>query len=101
MIETEVAKDGKTVVVKIRGRFDFSVHREFRASYKDHVSPNVEFRVDLSAAEYMDSSALGMLLLVKEHAESRQGRVLLERPSPAIREILTIANFDQLFKIIN
>ena len=57
----------------------------------------MSYYVDLSDASYMDSSALGMLLLLREHAKSRGGSVFIERPSKQIDNILKVANFEQLF----
>ena len=56
------------------------------------------FIVDLSATEYVDSSALGMMLLLKEFAESGGSSVRIRTPRPEVREILTIASFDKIFK---
>lgn len=87
--------DGKTVTVKVDGRFDFSVHKDFRNTYKEYDS-SMDFRVNLSSTEYLDSSALGMLLLLKKHAESD---VVIEQPNDEVKRVLTIANFDKVFKI--
>lgn len=87
--------DGKTVTFKIDGRFDFSLHKAFREAYKDQPS-NIEYRVNLSGTEYLDSSALGMLLLLKKHAEN--GKVVIEKPNSEVERVLTIANFDKVFK---
>lgn len=88
-----------SVSVKVDGRFDFSIQREFRMTYKDNNTPGVIFKVDLGSTEYMDSSALGMLLLMKEHCEKIKGTVVICNPSSVIRQILETANFDTLFKI--
>lgn len=92
-----VSNDSKTANIKINGRFDFSLHNEFRKSYKDVVLSAGEYSVDLSTTEYLDSSALGMLLLLKEHAESQGCKVKLWGFSDEIKEILTIASFDKIF----
>ena len=48
---------------------------------------------------YLDSSALGMLLLLRDHAGGDQAEVEIVNCSPDVKKILTISNFDQLFKI--
>ncbi len=97
----QASDDGTNYTIRITNRFDFSIHREFRDAYRDKNTPGLSYRVDLSCAEYMDSSALGMLLLLKEHVESHKGRITLAKPSPAVNQILTLANFQQLFIIEN
>lgn len=91
--------DKKSVFVKVKGRFDFSIHNEFRKAYRDVSIPGGVYSVDLSETEYMDSSALGMLLLLKEHAESELSKVKLINANEEIREILHIASFDKLFPV--
>ena len=98
-VSVNVSDDGKTASIRINGRFDFSLHNEFRKSYKDLNLPSGEYIVDLSGTDYLDSSALGMLLLLKEHAESDSSSVRLINFNPEIKEILTIASFDKLFNL--
>jgi anti-anti-sigma factor len=99
MITSSVSADGRTVVIKIKGRFDFQMHREFRDAYYKHTGQKCGFIVDLSAADYMDSSALGMLLLLREHAGGDKASVVISQPNPTINKILTITNFHKMFKI--
>ncbi len=55
--------------------------------------------MDLSHAEYMDSSAMGMLLQLREHSSKKPGSVVLVNGNEAIQDILRIANFSALFTI--
>jgi anti-anti-sigma factor len=87
------------VTIKVIGDFDFSFHSEFRNCYRYNTDPGMTYFVDLSDAEYMDSSALGMLMLLKEHAENTGGSVILSRPSPKIRKLLITVKFEKLFNI--
>lgn len=101
-VSQEVSSDGKKVHISITGRFDYKVSQEFRDAYR-HVpgQDGVAYYVNLSDASYMDSSALGMLLLLREHAKCRSGTVILEQPSKQVDDILKVANFEQLFTINN
>ena len=96
---TQIA-DGRAVV-SLRGRFDFSAHREFRGSCNASLdAQNVrELELDMGAVEYLDSSALGMLLLLKEHADAVCKPVKLSNCRGAVKEVLDIANFAKLFTI--
>ena len=96
-VAVTVADDKKSATIKITGRFDFSVHNEFRKAYKDISLQGGEYRVDLAKTDYLDSSALGMLLLLKEHAESDSSKVRIMNANNDVREILIIASFDKLF----
>lgn len=95
-----VSTDGKKVSINISGRFDYKVSQDFRDSYRQVPGQDgVSYHIDLSDASYMDSSALGMLLLLREHAKCHEGTVYLESPSKQIDGILKVANFEQLFVI--
>jgi len=98
-VTIEVSNENNMATIKINGRFDFSLHNEFRKSYKDVSLENGEYSIDLGDAEYLDSSALGMLLLLKEHAESQSATVRLVNFNDEIKEILSIASFDKLFAL--
>lgn len=47
----------------------------------------------------MASSALGMLLLLREHAGDDKADVKIVRCRPEVKKILTIANFHHLFHL--
>ncbi len=91
-------ESGDTVTIHVTGRFDFAAHQEFINAYKSLPKGEKRFVVDLSGAEYMDSSAMGMLLQLREHSNKNRP-VELVNGNEGIREILRIANFDKLFKV--
>ena len=89
--------NGNELQIEIEGRFDFSAHQDFRAAYEGRRFERYE--VDLRKTSYLDSSALGMLLLLRDHAGGETGHVRLVNCNADVRRILGIANFDQLFAI--
>ena len=98
---TVSTEGGNTVVIKIKGRFDFDVHKEFRDAYENASATLTEpkYVIDLMETEYMDSSALGMLLLLRDHAGSDRSRVSIINCDRVTKEVLDIANFDKLFVV--
>ena len=92
--------NGNTVIISVSGRFDFTCHKDFREAYRNTTSGNSnEFIVDMTTAEYIDSSALGMLLLLREHAGSEQSSVSLKGCRNEVKDTLVLSHFDKLFKI--
>ena len=67
-INMTTSDEGNKVTIAVAGKFDFQLYDEFRASYADTAGDGVEYVVDLAETDYLDSSALGMLLLLREHA---------------------------------
>ena len=90
--------DDKSVKIQISGRFDFNLHKDFRKAYEEF-PPASKFVVDLAQAEYIDSSALGMLLLLRDHAGGDKASIEITHCSQDIYKVLKIANFHQLFNI--
>lgn len=90
--------DGKKHTIKIQGRFDFSMQSNFRIAY-EKAATDSHFIVDFSTAEYMDSSALGMLLLLRDYAGSEDADISLSNCPAEIKNIFEISNFHKLFKI--
>ncbi len=84
-------------MIAVEGRFDFSSHQEFRDSYASDDQSSGRYVVDMTNTEYMDSSALGMLLQLREHAGGSNQSVLIRNCNPEIAEILRISNFNKLF----
>ncbi len=97
-VVSEQSDSGEEVTVSVAGRFDYRIYDSFKASFSGIENKSVTVNVDLSETDYMDSSALGMLLMLREHV-GRAATVLLVKPSPDVMRVLTIANFDKLFSI--
>lgn len=87
--------------LSLEGRFDFHCHRDFRAAYEAVLArPGIrEIVVDFGRVDYLDSSALGMLLLLREKAEAVGKKVKLSHLTGAVKQVLEIANFGKLFAI--
>ena len=97
-ISGKVSDDGKSVVINISGRFDFNAHHDFRNIYRNEKS-DAAYTIDMSGTEYIDSSALGMLLLLREHAGNESANITINGCNDDIKKIFAISNFEKLFKI--
>ncbi len=98
-VSSELASDNATLTIHISGRFDFSSHQEFRKAYESVKQTDLEYVIDMEDAEYLDSSALGMLLLMREHAGGDQANIRIINCRPQIKNILKVANFAKLFRV--
>lgn len=97
MIQTSKSPDGEWTTIRITGRFDFSCHREFNDCYRG--VPTRGYEVDLSGVSYVDSAALGMLLMLREKVGNDPGRVRLVGSTGQPAEVLRVAQFGRLFSI--
>lgn len=89
----DISKSGDTCTLRISGRFDFRCVKEFQDALQQH---SRKWIVDFDGVNYIDSAALGMLLLLREHA-GENGRVGLRRLAGQPRDVLLMAKFERLF----
>lgn len=101
MANVLVQHDSDAVVLKIRGRFDFNLHNEFREAYETALQGDRESRfvIDMAEADYLDSSALGMLLILRDRLGCNADKQVIVNCNQEVMEILQVSNFDKLFTI--
>ncbi len=98
-VQSHISDDGNQLTISIEGRFDFSAHQDFRSCYESlTVSPTV-YKIDMGKASYLDSSALGMLLLLRDFAGGGASKIEIINCNSDVKKILAISNFEQLFTI--
>lgn len=100
-MQTDTHLISEKAVISVTGRFDFSANREFRSACGTALrsSDVSEIEVDLEKVDYLDSSALGMLLMLREQAGALRKSVALSNCHGAVKRVLDIANFARLFRI--
>lgn len=97
MIQTTRAGDG-SMTLKVSGKFNFSCFKQFNEAVAG--PPAARYVVDLSGADYMDSSALGMLLLLRDKVGQDTARVQILSGTGQPHEVLKLANFQRLFNVV-
>ena len=96
-----VTKESSRALVKLSGRFDFNTHREFRSAVEALANETdvTEVVVDFAEVDYLDSSALGMLLMLRDKMGGANKDVALTGVRGNVKQVLDIANFGELFQI--
>lgn len=100
-MEIQRTLDHEQARIVLAGRFDFNVHRDFRQCSDEVLADDKvkEVDIDFARVDYLDSSALGMLLLLREKAEARGKRIVLSGLQGTVKQVLDIANFGKLFTL--
>lgn len=98
-VSAQLFEPANELVINIQGRFDFSAHQDFRSAYEDRNDPPHSYTIDMSDTTYLDSSALGMLLLLRDHAGGDSASIQIKNCNEDVRKILLISNFGRLFNI--
>ena len=86
------------VILRLPEEFNFKTHNEFRDCYRQR-PPETSFEIDFKNVTRFDSSALGMLLLLRSHCGDDKADIHLTNCSPRIRKILETAMFGAYFNI--
>lgn len=93
--------EGTKGIVKLEGRFTFEAGAEFKSTTSPLLDGHAlaELLLDFTGVTHLESSALGLLLLLREKAEAKGARVVLASPNAAVRSILDAVKFGRLFEI--
>ena len=59
---------------------------------------NIE--IDLAETTFVDSCGLGAIIALHKNACSRQGKVRLVNPQPAVQQILDLTRMDRILEIV-
>ncbi len=88
--------------LRLPSRFDYSYHRQFSELYNPVVenAQCTQIILDFSQVEYLDSSALGMMVLLQKKAAGNAIKVKIKGARGATDEILKMANMQKIFEFI-
>ncbi len=102
-MQINTSRSGDKAVIALSGRFDFNDHRAFKTAYEPCLlEAGVKtLEINMSGIDYLDSSALGMMMLMRERTQAAGKAVVLCKPNSTVTQILEIANFSKLFTIVN
>ncbi len=91
--------EGNIAVMRLQGRFDVTVRPDIVQEVRDALSePAIrEVRLDLGQIDFIDSAALGILLLWRSDATTAGKTISLAGVAGTVGQVLEIANFGRLF----
>lgn len=97
-IRSKLTENGKKLIIELDDRFDFSCHGVFRDVYRSLDPSQLKITIDFIKTEYIDSAALGMLLVLRERAGGDSADIIIKSCRPSVQQIMDITRFDRLFK---
>lgn len=99
-MDINVSEGEKGTTLSLNGRFDFHSHRHFRKIAEDLIAAGKScLTVDLSGVSFIDSSALGMLLQIRDRCGKSGGKVTLLHPQNYVQRVLKLCRFQDLFRV--
>lgn len=98
-IDTHYNPEIRKFTIKIMGPFDFGETNHFSNTLK-LISPKMRsIVIDLEKTQYIDSAALGMLLVLLKETIAYKQSVKIINVKQSVAKALADANFQKLFRI--
>ncbi len=91
----------ENTIIRLANRFDFSKHKSFSSQCEQLLADSrlKQLDIDFSQVQYLDSSALGMPVLLAKKASTQGVTVTLRGAQGTAKDILEMANMHKLFVI--
>ena len=84
--------------VTLSGKFDFSDHKCFREVIQKISDQDIkQIVLDMGQLDYIDSAALGMLLLAHDEANKYKKEIAIDAMAGQVKKTLELACFDEMF----
>lgn len=92
---------GTACQIVLTGKFTFADHANFKAVIDTAKDATITgLTLDLSALDFIDSAALGMLLIARDEANKRGNKITLYKPQGHVLKMFKISKFDSLFNVV-
>jgi anti-anti-sigma factor len=86
--------------LNLKGRFTFADSKSFTKVLDDiAVKTYQKVIVDFAGVDFIDSAALGILLLTRERCNKTSTSLVLRHPKGQVKQMFDISRFTDLFKI--
>lgn len=94
---------GKIAELQLAGNFVFGCHKTLRAACRSLLQDSATecIQLEMSKVEYLDSSALGMLLLMKEKVVAAGKDIQIKGAQGIVLQVLEVAKFNGMFKLLS
>src|SRR5688572_20577467 len=88
--------------VVLPNKFDYGYHAEFQRQCSKCIDdPTIDGIIfDFSRVEYLDSAALGMMLMWHRRATAANKKMMIKGAKGATAQILAMANMQRIFEYI-
>lgn len=89
-----IDNDASGIRIALSGRITFADYADMNALIaKVKESLSRPMSLDLSAVEFLDSSALGMLLMIRDVVGDRNGGLSIRNAKGQVKRIMSLAHF--------
>ncbi|MFO0388323.1 MAG: STAS domain-containing protein [Alphaproteobacteria bacterium] len=99
-MDTAIQQNQDTLDVRMSGKFTFSDHPIFRQIIEKMSDPNIrQIIFYMERIEFVDSAALGMLLLSHDEAEKNGKKIVISGIHGQVKKMFDAARLGTLFTL--
>ncbi len=98
-LTTRYIEGSKDATISVQGEFNFDLVMDLRDAYIEPDLKAYNITVDLTDCTYMDSAALGAMLIMKSHLGKPDGDIVIRVTDPYVLKVLEAAHFEIKFTI--
>ena len=95
---TQGTDDGKTII-RLDGRFDFGTRKSFKETMDRLAEERKPVVLDLEKVTFVDSSALGLLVICHQNFKNKNATFYLVNPQTYVKQVLDLANIGKMIPI--
>ena len=93
--------NNKKATLRLEGNFTYTQRKAFQEALKVVCSdPIEEIVIDLSQVVFLDSAALGLLMITHRQLQAERRTLSLAYPQPTVRQIIELANLHKTIPMI-
>ncbi len=86
----------ETMELKLKGKFTFTDNNTFLSFFEKNYNTII---IDLAEIDFIDSAALGVLLLTRDKCNKASIKLVLRNPVGQVQQMFKISKFNELFNI--
>jgi len=95
---TQDTVDGNTILY-LEGRFDFGARKIFKEAVDGVSVEGSSVVLDLEKVTFVDSSALGLLVICHQNLKNKHVSFFLVNPQTYVKQVLELANIGKMIPI--
>ncbi len=92
---TQDTVDGNTIL-HLDGRFDFGARKVFKDDMEEAIKRAMPIVLDLEKVTFVDSSALGLLVICHQNLKNKNISFFLVNPQTYVKQVLDLANIGKM-----
>ncbi|MCS6328138.1 MAG: STAS domain-containing protein [Nitrospira sp.] len=94
--------NNRKVTLKLEGNFTYTQRKPFQEMLKTIAVDGVEqIVIDLAQVAFLDSAALGLLMISHRQLQAEKRTLSLAYPQPTVRQIIELANLHKTIPLID